>query len=73
MLIYLQDSEHGLIDDNNMYAKVTVESAAPVKVDNSLFIQYVNNKIQGNMPSSGCSFAVHGGGGLHTFVGNQVC
>ena len=33
-----QDSEHGLIDDNNMYAKVTVESAAPVKVDNSLFI-----------------------------------
>ena len=56
-----------------MYAKVTVESAAPVKVDNSLFIQYVNNKIQGNMPSSGCSFAVHGGGGLHTFVGNQVC
>ena len=52
MLIYLQDSEHGLIDDNNMYAKVTVESAAPVKVDNSLFIQYVNNKIQGNMPST---------------------
>ena len=38
-----QDSEHGLIDDNNMYAKVTVESAAPVKVDNVL-IKDVNNR-----------------------------
>ena len=44
MLIYLQDSEHGLIDDNNMYAKVTVESAAPVKVDNSLFISDIVGK-----------------------------
>ena len=72
MLINLQDSEHGLIDGNNMNARVTIMSAAPVRVYNSLFIQYVNNKIEADIPSSCCSFAAYGGGGLHTFVGNSI-